>query len=432
MRFTNLFTKTKKDAPKDELSRNAQLLIRAGFIHKEMAGVYSYLPLGLRVLNKINGIIREEMNAIGGQEILMSSLQSKELWEITDRWDDEKVDVWFKTRLKNDTDLGLGLTHEEPLTNIMKSHISSYKDLPKYVYQIQNKFRNEVRSKSGILRGREFYMKDLYSFNRDQEGLDKFYEDCKRAYMRIFERAGIGNYTFETFASGGIFAEHSHEFQAICAAGEDKIYVSKKKKLAVNEEVYNDEVLADLKLDKGELEEFTSIEVGNIFKLGTRFSKSLGLQFADESGELKDVIMGSNGIGCGRLMGTIVEILSDERGIVWPASVAPYEVHLIGLNLEDSEVAERADKAYSDLVQSGIEVLFDDRKDIPAGQKFADADLMGMPYRVVVSAKTGVQMEVKERTSDRVQLVNLEEAVTLFHRDKPCKGSSFMVDSMHV
>lgn len=413
MRFTNLFTKTKKDAPKDEVSRNAQLLIRAGFIHKEMAGVYSYLPLGLRVLNKINTIIREEMNSIGGQEILMSTLQTRELWEQTDRWDDEKVDVWFKTKLKNETDLGLGLTHEEPLTNIMKSHISSYKDLPKFVYQIQNKFRNEVRSKSGILRGREFFMKDLYSFNRDQEGLDEFYEECKKAYLRIFSRAGIGDYTYETFASGGIFAKYSHEFQAVCSAGEDKIYVSKSRKLAVNDEVYNDEVLADLELDKNELEEFTSIEVGNIFKLGTRFSKSLGLQFADENGELKDVIMGSYGIGCGRLMGTIVEILSDEKGIVWPAEVAPYEIHLVGLNLENDEVLQKAEKAYRILKQAGIDVIFDDRKDVPAGQKFADADLMGMPYRVVVSAKTGDQMEVKERTSNDVKMVNLEEAVAL-------------------
>lgn len=272
MRQSFLFTKTRKEAPKDEVSKNAQLLIRAGYIHKEMAGVYSYLPLGLRVGEKIAAIIREEMNALGGQEVGLSILQNKELWQKTDRWDDTKVDNWFKTTLKAGGEAGLSFTNEEPLANAMREYIQSYKDLPKYVYQINLKFRNEQRAKSGILRGREFLMKDMYSFHINQEDLNKYYEQVALAYQRIFVRVGIGEKTYKTFASGGVFSKYSHEFQTLCSAGEDTIYVSEKKRVAVNKEVLNDEVLSDLGLSQNELEEQKAVEVGNIFKLGTRFS----------------------------------------------------------------------------------------------------------------------------------------------------------------
>ncbi len=402
MRQSQLFTKTRKEAPSGEVAKNAQLLIRAGFVHKEMAGVYSYLPLGLRVLNKINNIIREEMNAIGGVELSLTALQSPELWSKTNRWD-EDAEVWFKTKLSSGTDLGLGFTHEETITNIMRDHISSFRDLPVYAYQIQTKFRNEKRSKSGIMRGREFLMKDLYSFNETQEDLDVFYEQTAEAYMRIFTRTGVGDKTYRTFADGGSFSKFSDEFQTLSDAGEDTIYIDDEKGVAINEEVYKDDVIADLGLNKDKLRKEKSIEVGNIFKLGTRFSEPLGLTYKDSDGEEKLVIMGSYGIGPGRLMGTVVELASDENGIVWPNEIAPFDIHIIEVPSENVEVKNTSEKLYSSLVEAGKEVLYDDR-DIRAGQKFSDSDLIGIPLRVVVSEKTITEgkLEVKERKSGEV------------------------------
>lgn len=409
MRYSKLFSKTTKQTPRDEVSKNAQLLIQAGFIYKEMSGAYVYLPLGLRVLTKIMDIVREEMNAIGGEELLMTALQEREVWEETGRWSDEVVDNWFKTKLKNETELGLGFTHEEPLTRLMKSYIRSYRDLPVYVYQIQTKFRNEARAKSGLMRGREFFMKDLYSFSRSLKEHEQFYERSKTAYKNIFNRVGIGDRTYMTFASGGTFSKYSHEFQILTEAGEDTIFVSEDKKIAVNKEVYSDEVLTDLGLTKEELVEKEAVEVGNIFSLGTKFSDAFGLTYLDEEGQEKPVIMGSYGIGPGRLMGTIVEVLSDEKGIVWPESVAPFKVYLVGLDLEDDQVKNKAEEVYAVLQDKGIEVLFDDRVDVTAGTKFTDADLIGLPYRLVVSRKTGDKVEVKKRIEENIELINLDQ-----------------------
>lgn len=406
MRQTQLFTKTRKEAPTDEVSLNAQLLIRAGYIQKEMAGVYTYLPLGLKVLNNIIAIIRDEMNKIDGQEIMMTALQEKELWQKTMRWDDNVVDVWFKTKLKNDTEVGLAATHEEPVTRIAKQFISSYKDLPFYPYQFQTKFRNETRAKSGIMRSREFIMKDLYSFHRDVEDLDQYYEKAAIAYMNVFNRVAIGNKTYKTFASGGVFAKYSHEFQTLCDAGEDIIYVHKEKGIAVNKEVYTDEVLKDLGITKEEFVEEKAIEVGNIFKLNTRFSEPLDLTYTDEQGENKIVIMGTYGIGPGRLMGTIVELLSDEKGIVWPEAVAPFRVHLVVLG-NSPEVAVAGDVFYEKLKTLGVETLYDDRELRP-GEKFADSDLIGIPTRVVISEKTlqAGKLEVKKRTATEAEMMD--------------------------
>jgi len=413
MRQSELFTKTRREAPKDEVSKNAQLLLRGGFIHKEMAGVYSFLPLGLRVLKKIEAIIREEMDAIGGQEILMTTLQDAEIWEKTVRWSDEAVDNWFKTELSEGVTLGLAHSHEEPLSRIMAGQVSSYRDLPKAVYQIQNKFRRELRAKSGILRGREFLMKDMYSFGRDQKELDDFYEKAAEAYVKIFNRAGIGSRTFRTFASGGIFSRFSDEFQMLCDAGEDTIYLDREKKIGVNREVYNDDVLKELGLDKNDLEEVKAIEVGNIFKLGTRFSEPLALTYTDEKGAAHPVIMGCYGIGLGRLMGSIVEALSDEKGIVWPETVAPYGVHLIELSGGKAEVKQAADALYEKLKASGAEVLYDDR-DLRAGEKFADADLLGMPRRLVVSQKSLAAGKIEEtlRATGETRLIEEKDVIS--------------------
>ncbi len=411
MRQSKLFTKTKREDPKDEVSKNAKLLIRGGFVHKEMAGVYAFLPLGLQVLSNIVAIIREEMNRIGGQEVVLTALQERELWEKTNRWDDAVVDTWFKTKLKNDTELGLGFTHEEPLTRLMKDHISSYRDLPVSVYQFQTKFRNETRAKSGIMRMREFLMKDLYSFSRNKEEHDAYYERAAEAYLKIFERVGLGSLTYKTFASGGVFSKYSHEFQTLTEAGEDIIYVSEAKKIAINKEVYTEDVLQNLGLTKEELVEKKAVEVGNIFTLGTRFSEPLELTFLDENGEKKPVLMGCYGIGPGRVMGTIVEALSDEKGIVWPESVAPFRVHLLALG-ETETVRETADKLYGELSDAGVSVLYDDRR-ASNGEKFADADLLGMPYRVVVSERSMKEggAEVKKRTEEKGSILPFTDVI---------------------
>jgi len=406
MKISQLFTKTLKDAPADEVAKNAQLLIRAGYVYKEMAGVYAYLPLGKRTLEKITQIIREEMDAIGGNEISMTALQSSDVWKASGRWDDEVMDVWFKTKLANGTELGLAPTHEEPLTKLLKNYIHSYKDLPFYPYQFQIKFRNELRSKSGLMRGREFWMKDLYSFSRTQEEHDAFYEKISAAYHKVFDRLGVGEITYKTFASGGSFAKFSHEFQTLSPVGEDKIYVHKEKNIAINEEVYTDEVLADLGINKDELVEELAVEVGNIFTLGTRFSEPLGLTFTDESGVAQNVIMGSYGIGPSRLMGLIAEHFADDKGLVWPENIAPFKVYLVSIG----DVATQAGELYEKFQAAGIEVLYDDRDERP-GAKFADAELLGIPYRVTVSERLldGGTFELTTRKTSETVLLTPDE-----------------------
>lgn len=408
MRVSHLFTKTLKNAPADEVAKNAQLLIRAGFVYKEMAGVYAYLPLGKKVLENIIQVVREEMDSVGGNEISLTALQSSDVWQASGRWDDKVMDVWFKTKLANGTELGLAPTHEEPLTKLMKSYIHSYKDLPVYPYQFQIKFRNELRSKSGLMRGREFWMKDLYSFSRTQEEHDAFYEKISEAYHRVFERLGLGDVTFKTFASGGSFAKFSHEFQTISDVGEDIIYLDRAKNIAINEEVYTDEVLAELGVNRDELEQVKAVEVGNIFTLGTRFSDPLDLKFTDENGVAKPVIMGSYGIGPSRLMGLIAEHFSDDKGLVWPENVAPYKVYLVSIG----NVADQASELYEKLKSAGITVLFDDRDERP-GAKFADAELIGLPYRVTISERLLEEgkFEFTRRNGGETELLTLDELI---------------------
>jgi prolyl-tRNA synthetase len=408
MRLTHLFTKTSKSAPSDEVSKNAQLLIRAGFINKEMAGVYDYLPLGKLVLENITQIIREEMNSVGGNEMSLTALQQKDTWEASGRWSDEVIDVWFKTKLASGSELGLAPTHEEPLTKLMKNFINSYKDLPVYPYQFQIKFRNELRSKSGLMRGREFWMKDLYSFSRDQVEHEAFYEKISDVYLHVYERLGLGDLTYKTFASGGSFAKYSHEFQTVSPVGEDTIYVHEAKKIAINEEVFNDEVLADLGISRDELVEKKAVEVGNIFTLGTKFSDALDLTFTDEDGTSKKVFMGSYGIGPSRLMGLIAEHFADDKGLVWPEAVAPAKVYLVRIGGEAATA--HADELYEELQAQGITVLYDDR-DVRPGEKFADAELLGIPHRVTVSDRTleSHEYEYTQRASGETKLLTREQ-----------------------
>jgi len=402
MRQAELFTRTIKELPKDETSYNAQALIRAGFIDKVAAGVYSYLPLGLKVLNKIMNVIRAEMNAVGGQEILMPALTPKEAWETTKRWDN--FDALFKLTGPDKKEYALAATHEEIVTPLAKKFIFSYRELPLAVYQIQTKFRSEKRAKAGLIRGREFSMKDLYSFHASQADLDKYYERVKESYFKIYARLGLADKTYLTYASGGAFAKYSHEFQTVTEAGEDHIFICDQCRVAVNREIIDD-LKACPECGNQELREEKAIEVGNIFKLGTRFSEPCQLKYRDEKGEEQPVIMASYGIGPSRVMGTLVELFHDAKGIIWPEEVAPFKVHLLSLN-ENEEAA----KVYEDLSKQGIEVLYDDR-DISAGEKFADADLIGCPYRLLISAKTIAQAsgELKKRGVKEGELVKLEE-----------------------
>ena len=380
-----------------------------------MAGVYSYLPLGQRVYKKIEAIIREEMDAIGGQEIFLPSMHPKENWEQTGRWG--KFDALVYFGLDEERNMALGPTHEEVITPLAKRIIGSYRDLPRYPYQFQNKFRNEKRAKSGLLRLREFMMKDLYSFHRDQKDLDDYYETAKQAYVRIFDRLGIGEKTYVTYASGGAFCKYSHEFQTLTDAGEDIIHICDLCKIAVNKEIISELGGKCPACGNPELREGKSIEVGNIFKLGTRFSEPFSLKFLDETGAEQPVIMGCYGIGPQRVMGTIVELNNDERGLVWPEAVAPFKAHLILVKSQSEDwrikVKTVSDSIYEDLLKNCIEVLYDDRDWTSAGEKFADADLIGCSYRIVVSEKTLAQdrVELKRRCSQEVEMVKISDAI---------------------
>ena len=417
MKLTQLFTKTRKSFPADEQSLNAQLLIKAGYIHKEMAGVYSFMPLGLKVMNNIQAIVRDEMNKLGSQELTMTSLQEKELWEKTNRWDDEIVDIWFKSELKNGTEVGFGWSHEEQIGNKMKEYISSYRDLPTSVYQFQNKLRNETRAKSGIMRTREFVMKDMYSFSETEEQHKEFYDLVTKAYLNIFNKVGLGKDTYFTFASGGAFTDKfSHEFQTIVDAGEDTIYVNKENNVALNDEVFNEDVLDLLKLDKKDFIKVRAAEVGNIFSFGTTKSEELGIYFTDKEGVNRPVVLGSYGIGISRLMGVIIEYFSDANGLVWPYNIAPYKVIISALG-NSPEVVKESEKIYKSLTDKKIDVIYDDR-DVRPGEKFADADLLGIPLRVVISEKNIAkgELEIKNRTQKESKYIKPDDLMKIIEK----------------
>ncbi|MBQ3294454.1 prolyl-tRNA synthetase [Candidatus Saccharibacteria bacterium] len=406
MRLSKTFVKTLRDAPKDEAAKNAQLLIRAGYIHKEMAGVYDYLPLGLRVIENIKKVIREELNAIGAEEMQLTALQNPEPWKKTDRWDSKKMDVWFKTELAAGGELGLAPTHEEPLTNLLRDYISSYRDLPALVYQFQTKFRNELRAKSGIMRTREFLMKDLYSFTTDEEDHKRIYKEVEGAYKRIYDRLGIGADTYETFASGGVFAKYSHEYQTFLPVGEDTVYYDADKSVVLNKEVYTPEVLKDLGAEGVQFEETNAAEVGNIFTLKYKYSEPIGLHFTDVSGKQETVFMGCYGIGVSRVMGVIVEKFADEKGLVWPEEVAPFKYHVVTMGERGLEKALEIYKGHEE------EMLLDDR-DARFGEKMKDSELMGLPVRVLITDRTleEGQVEITERRTGKTWRESIDKFI---------------------
>ncbi|MFA5021991.1 MAG: aminoacyl--tRNA ligase-related protein [Patescibacteria group bacterium] len=406
---SKLFGKTFKEAPKDEVSTNAIFLARAGYIDKLTAGVYTYLPLGLRVLNKIKQIVREEMNAIDGQEILMPALQPKEIWQTTGRWTDPGKEVMFQFKGRSDKEFGLGWTAEEVITPLVKKFVNSYKDLPIYLYQIQDKFRNEPRAKSGLMRGIEFSMKDLYSFHKNEKDLADYYQKALLAYQKIFSRCGLDSLVTE--ASGGSFSKYSHEFQVLTQYGEDTIFYCDKCHYAQNKEVAEYKAGDQCpKCKAGKIQEGKAIEVGNIFPLKAKYSEPFKLEYVDEDGKKKPVMMGCYGIGPSRVMGAIVEVYHDQNGIIWPQNVAPFAVHLLQIG-DEIEVAKTAQEVYDKLLSLGIEILFDNRQGVTAGQKFADADLIGIPYRLVVSPKTKAKIEFKKRDQKDSELLSVNELI---------------------
>lgn len=405
MRQSELFGKTSKNREADATSANHDLLVRAGFVDQLMAGVYSYLPLGLRVLNRISDIVREEMDRLAGQEIFLPALHPKENWKKTGRWD--SMDVLFRVKSQSNSEYALGPTHEEVIVPLAKKHIASYRDLPRAWYQIQTKFRDELRPKAGLLRGKEFLMKDLYSFHADAADLRAYYERAKKAYTKVFRRCGLDTIIAE--ASGGSFTkEFSHEFQVPTPNGEDLIFTcscgfSRNREIA---DIKEGSVCPNC--GKKSIKAVKSIEVGNIFDLGAKFSKDFDLTFADERGKQKEVIIGCYGIGISRLMGAIVEVRHDEHGIIWPEEVAPFAYHLISLG-DDDKAYQRSEKLYSRLVKDGKEALWDDRREASNAEKLADSDLIGIPTRLVISPKTGDKVEVKKRSEETSTLVSTKE-----------------------
>lgn len=407
MLFSKLLYKTQKNLPADEVSLNAKLLLQSCYIRKEAAGIYSFLPLGLKVLNKIENIIREEMDAIGGQEVLMNGLTPKQNWVQTDRWD--TFDALFKLEGKV-SEYALGATHEEMVTPLAKQFINSYKDLPLSIYQIQTKFRNEERAKSGILRGREFRMKDLYSFHTTEEDLITYYEKVKQAYIRIYDRIGLGEFTYPTYAAGGAFSKYSEEFQTVTDAGEDEISICEACHCAINKEIIEEQKTCP-ECNNSNFIVKKAIEVGNIFKLGTKFSSAFDLNFVDQDNTKKLVIMGCYGMGPSRVLGAVVEISHDDNGIIWPESIAPFEYEIVVLgNSEDA--INKANEIYKNLEAKGFEVLFDDRNE-SAGTKLKDADLIGCPKIIIVGERNLAEnkIEFKTRKDNKTELKDISEFI---------------------
>lgn len=411
MLYSQLFTKTRKQAPRGELTTNAKLLVRAGFVNKLMAGAYSYLPLGLKVLKKIENIVREEMDAIGGQEVLLPALQPAENWKRTGGWDN--IDVLFKIKSRTKKEYALGQSHEEVITPLIKEYLTSYKDLPIYVYQIQNKYRDELRAKSGVLRGREFGMKDLYSFHIDRKDFERYYEIVKKAYLKIFSRCGLEAKVTE--ASGGSFSDKiSYEFMVLTDAGEDTILNCDMCEYCVNLDISKaKEGDSCPKCINGKLSKAKAAEVGNVFDLSQKYVKDFDLFVLDDKGDKIYPIMGCYGLGTTRLVAVIVERFNDKKGIIWPKTVAPFDVHLIDVPGEG--VKDKAGAVYKQLEDNEIEVLWDERDDVTVGTKFSDADLIGIPARLVVSSKTGDRIEWKARNNDKTEILNLKEVITRLH-----------------
>jgi len=407
MKQSTLFPKTKREPPKDARFVNHKFLVQAGFIDQLMSGSWTLLPLGWRVVSKINQIIREEINSTGALEVLMPLLHPKDIWSQTGRWDKAGA-IMYQFKDAKGKEYALSFTHEEIVLDLIRKNLTSYKDLPIKIYHFSTKFRNEPRARSGILRGREFLMNDLYSAHATQDDLDKYYQQIKMAYSRIFSRIGFDFKIVE--AGGGVFTQNrTHEFQVLAESGEDTIYYCNKCDWGVNREIFEGKVNDRCdKCKSGKILESRAIEIGNIFRFGTVYSQQMQVYFIDKDGEKKPVWFGSYGIGTTRLVGAWVEVSHDKRGIIWNKTISPFDVHLLEVRGKNTET--RAEQIYQDLSSLGIDVLFDDRN-ISAGEKFADADLIGIPIRLVISESHPGKIEWKERDKEKFDLLDFEQII---------------------
>jgi len=393
MKWTNAYIPTLKETPADAEAISHILMLRSGMIKKLISGAYSYLPLGWRTLNKVINIVRKEMDSAGAQELLMPAIQPAELWKESGRYDVIK-DIMISYKDRHGSEMIMGPTHEEIIVDIVRKDISSYKQLPFILYQIQTKFRDEPRPRFGIIRSKEFIMKDAYSFDRDIEGLNKNYEKMYNAYCSIFKKCGLN--AIPVKADSGIMGgDVSHEFMVLSASGEDQITHDGQKKNA--------------------------IEIGHVFKLGTKYSKALNANFLDENGKQLPVVMGCYGIGINRILAAAIEENNDKDGIVWPMSIAPYQVIVIPTNVGDEKIAKTANDIYEKLSKEGVEVLIDDR-DERAGVKFKDADLIGIPLHVVVGkGLVDGKVEIKNRKTKEVETLPVDEiALSILAKIKTC------------
>lgn len=415
MRQSELFFKPKKEFPKDAVSISHKYLLRADFIEQSISGVYRFLPLGFRVLKKIEAIVRQEMERLGAQEVFLTTLQNKNLWLETKRW--ENIDPpLFILKDRHNKETALAPTHEEEITDIVRKRVNSYKDLPFSLFQIQNKFRNEMRATSGLLRMREFLMKDLYSFHSEEKDLINFYEKVKKSYFNIFKKCGLKTLCVEA-SSGTIGGNLSHEFMVLNESGEDKVLICQNCDFSANIEKTG-RIKNCPKCGK-KIEEKNAIEVGHIFNLGTKYSRAMSANFKDKDGKEKPIIMGCYGIGLPRLLATIVEVHHDEKGIIWPETVAPFSVHLITIE-NNKEIKKTAEKLYKEFIKAGIEILYDNRENKGPGEKFAEADLIGIPWRLLLSKKTLQKrfIEVKKRREKKIKLIKIKDCLKFFYDQK--------------
>ena len=424
MFWSKVFLPTLKDTPQDAEVISHQLMLRSGMIRKVTSGIYTWLPIGLKVLRKVENIVREEMDASGAQEVLMPMVQPKELWEETKRWEKMGPEL-LRIQDRHERDFCLGPTHEEVITDIIRNNIKSYKELPLNLYQIQTKFRDEVRPRYGVMRGREFLMKDSYSFNLNEESLNESYLAMKETYKKILDRLGL-KFKIVKADSGAIGGDASEEFHVLADNGEDTIAISDSSDFAINTELLLEEGDDIESLEgkpspdgKGIIQVKKGIEVGHIFQLGKVYSDAMKANVLDNDGKAKSLFMGCYGIGVSRLVAAAIEQNNDEKGIIWPESMAPFEVNIVAIGFDkDEKIAKAATDVYKELSSKGYEVILDDRKD-GYGTKMKDAELIGIPINIIIGKQFVQNNEIELKHRDgQSSIGKVEDITTIFEHYK--------------
>ncbi len=426
MLFSKILLPTLKDAPQEAEVISHKLMLRAGMVRKVASGIYTWLPLGLKVLRKIENIVREEMDASGAQEVLMPMVQPKELWDETNRWEKMGPEL-LRIQDRHDRDFCLGPTHEEVITDLIRNNVKSYKELPLNIYQIQTKFRDEVRPRYGVMRGREFLMKDSYSFNIDEACLEETYLTMRNTYKKVLERMGL-EYKIVSADSGAIGGDASEEFHVLAETGEDTIAVSDSSEYAINTELLLKEGEDIESLDgkpspdgKGTIEIKKGIEVGHIFQLGKVYAQDMKANVLNNEGKASTLYMGCYGIGVSRLVAAAIEQNNDDKGIIWPHSIAPFDINIIAIGYEkDEKITEASNNLYKELTEMGYDVLLDNRKD-GYGTKIKDSELIGVPLNIIIGKQFLESEEIEFRTrSGDTSLSKISDSKTIldFFKDK--------------